>query len=495
MSKDKYLANYAEPEAQDIYQKLNSSSGTGSAFSRYQQVLVIPCFDEPADFLERILETFNDTNLLLIIVINQADDDYDDNSSNLALVESIKNLARHSTSICTSPKISIHKTNSAIDILCIDRFNQGARIAKNQGVGAARKIGCDIAYAFKQANHLESSWIYTSDADAQLPEGYFGVDRYQSADQQAINDNTAAIHFAYRHQFDDNSTDSSKQALEARQNAILLYEKKLHSYVEGLNYAGSYYAYPTVGSCLCLSAKHYGIVRGFPKLAAGEDFHILNKLRKVGDIVTLAKPVLQLSARLSTRVPFGTGRAVSSILAGNNDRGATINLGSDINSDTKINRENNIKDNTEHDTEDNITSASLFYHPRLYQLLKYTLEQFAALEITTQVPDFKTSFVANIRGHYSDSDSKIVLQSLETLGLDKMLKHLQSNISFEKAQKEQIAHQINVWFDALKTLKFIHLCRDNSGGIYGNLDWKTYQQSFNAMSTFQSSLSSFRPTV
>jgi hypothetical protein len=43
---------------------------------------------------------------------------------------------------------------------------------------------------------------------------------------------------------------------------------------------------------------------------AAEDFYLLNKLAKVGKIEPLAGLPIDLSSRLSTRVPFGTGRAL-----------------------------------------------------------------------------------------------------------------------------------------------------------------------------------------
>ena len=43
---------------------------------------------------------------------------------------------------------------------------------------------------------------------------------------------------------------------------------------------------------------------------AAEDFYLLNKVRKVGRVVTLGGDPIVLSSRGSDRVPFGTGRAV-----------------------------------------------------------------------------------------------------------------------------------------------------------------------------------------
>ncbi|MEZ4814547.1 MAG: hypothetical protein R3A80_04985 [Bdellovibrionota bacterium] len=57
----------------------------------------------------------------------------------------------------------------------------------------------------------------------------------------------------------------------------------------------------------------YEKIRGFPNIRAGEDFHFLSKLRKVGLISRLTDPALEIRGRHSDRVPFGTGRALENM--------------------------------------------------------------------------------------------------------------------------------------------------------------------------------------
>ncbi len=57
-----------------------------------------------------------------------------------------------------------------------------------------------------------------------------------------------------------------------------------------------------------MHAHAYAAVRGMPKRLAGEDFHMLGKLAKIGPVWRHG-PVLTLRPRASTRVPFGTGPA------------------------------------------------------------------------------------------------------------------------------------------------------------------------------------------
>ena len=92
-----------------------------------------------------------------------------------------------------------------------------------------------------------------------------------------------------------------------------MYELSLRYYVNRLEYAGSPYAFHTVGSCLAVDATSYAKVRGFPRRNAAEDFYLLNKLAKVGWIRRLRAPVIEIEARASARVPFGTGPALARV--------------------------------------------------------------------------------------------------------------------------------------------------------------------------------------
>ena len=56
-------------------------------------------------------------------------------------------------------------------------------------------------------------------------------------------------------------------------------------------------------------------MRGFPRKNAAEDFYVLDKLAKFGSIARLAGTPFLLEGRISDRVPFGTGKALSQLLA------------------------------------------------------------------------------------------------------------------------------------------------------------------------------------
>jgi len=185
------------------------------------------------------------------------------------------------------------------DLLVIDRASPGRRLSAREGVGRARKIGSDVALALRAAGRLESEWIHGSDADAVQP-----PDRF-TAVEAAGSDSVAAVVHPFVH------LPSGDAALDG---ALRRYDRSLRYWVAGLEWAGSPYAFHAIGSALAVRAEHYARVRGFPDRQAGEDFWMLNKLAKVGRVVEAPGAPIALSARVSDRVPFGTGAALARIL-------------------------------------------------------------------------------------------------------------------------------------------------------------------------------------
>jgi hypothetical protein len=96
--------------------------------------------------------------------------------------------------------------------------------------------------------------------------------------------------------------------------AIGRYEHYLFGYALGLSLAGSPYAYPTVGSAVACRATAYIRAGGMNRRLAGEDFYFLQQLAKTGGVAWVEGTLVQPSARLSRRVPFGTGPSLASQL-------------------------------------------------------------------------------------------------------------------------------------------------------------------------------------
>ncbi len=264
----KYLKHYAEPE-----QHLANSPPAGSE-RRYRAALVLPAFDESFDSIRQSLDLAAEADAILIAVVNCPDN---------ATLDQVQRTRQLLDTLTQHP--SCH-------LLVVDRVN--SPIPKRQGVGLARKIGTDIALALYAAGRIGSPWIYNTDADAALPANYF---------HHALGTRGAAV-FAHRHHTEDRTL--------AR--AIALYDQHMAYYIAGLEFAGSSYAMPTLGSALAIHAATYAQIRGFPRRNAAEDFYLLNKTVKLAPVAYHREVVIDIEARLSQRVPFGTGPALDKIV-------------------------------------------------------------------------------------------------------------------------------------------------------------------------------------
>ncbi len=260
----------------------------------YDHALVIPARKERPDALRAVWQCLDarvcETSLV-VLVINAARDDEKETLDLLAQLRDPRNL------IATRDNLTaLHAGAGRPDILLVDRCSAGRTVPGRQGVGLARKIGADIALELIVREKVASRLIYTTDADVQLPGEYFEAGRGNSG--------VAAILYPFGH---DAGTGTKLPAC--------LYETAMLYYVAGLKWAGSPYAFTTVGSTIAVDADHYAMVRGMPKRSAGEDFYLLNKLAKTGHIRQLADPIISIGARDSDRVPFGTGAALAKIAA------------------------------------------------------------------------------------------------------------------------------------------------------------------------------------
>lgn len=291
----KYLSKYAEPECIDL---------ESFPENNFQHCLVIPCFDEAPSFLKRLWgSALGKENALVIVVVNQPLSSLSStNPFNLAVFDYFSD---HFQCEWSQGRLSLYGGNSSpLKWLVVDRSRCGNEIPPKQGVGLARKIGCDLAVFLHYKKLIASSWVHCSDADTLLPDNYFQLSEQETG---ALQFSCAVYNFTHSR----SSEDSDGRVWRATQ----LYEESLQYYVAGLTWAGSPYNIHTIGSTLAFNAEAYCLVRGFPKRAAGEDFYLLNKLLKIAPAYQAQKVTVLIEARLSTRVPFGTGPAVEKILA------------------------------------------------------------------------------------------------------------------------------------------------------------------------------------
>ena len=406
---EKYLALHAEAESHYVVSCIPNAV-------QYNNCLCIPAFDENAGLLTRLaLFAKNHCKCLFILVINQPARITAASKANLALAATIENKLVKQQS---HQNLNLYALNDANDLLVVDRYTQGKQIPSLQGVGQARKIAADIALRLIALERIRRPWIFCTDADVTLPANYFSAvnDRNKTS-----TNNIAAYLFPFQHVAESECTDRKITSVTH------LYERRINTYTAGLAYAGSPYAYHTLGSTLCISAQHYAVVRGFPRRSAGEDFYLLNKLRKTGEITSLSQPIIFIDARQSARTPFGTGAAVQTMLSETNDE------------------------------------MAVFYHPVLFGYLKTLLQWFSHLSATCAAK--KDSISANdwrlnlrefgLLANHEATQLGAIEESLNALnfsrGFSHCLKQTKTQLEFSK--------QLFYWFDAFRTLKWLHHLR------------------------------------
>ncbi len=188
----------------------------------------------------------------------------------------------------------------------IDASSPGREIPdQDGGVGTARKIGMDAALGILGRGGDPAAPVCCLDSDTLVENTYLPAVRAHFA----ATGNPAAV-IAYAHQI------PADPALRA---AICCYELFLRSYVIGLSFARSPYAFHAIGSTMACSTEGYVGVRGMNRRGAAEDFHFLNKIAKTGTIGQISATTVMPSARISHRVPFGTGQRMTRFISGGND--------------------------------------------------------------------------------------------------------------------------------------------------------------------------------
>jgi hypothetical protein len=394
----KYLARYAEPEAA-------AASGLEGQFGH---AIVVPAYGEA----ESLFTTLGSVtagpggDVLVVLVLNaRADSSREVRAANAAARERLaRELPAPLTVAGEVPLLSYPVEHGRLVV--VDRAQPGAYLPEGQGVGLARKIGFDLALSLKAGGRLASEWIHSTDADTILPNDYF--------EQTAALDpeGTGAAIYAFEHRFDPDP---------AQAEAARLYEISLRYNVLGLAWAGSPYAYHSMGSCLAIPARAYAEVRGFPKRNALEDFHALNKLAKVGAILRLAGQPLFLEGRISERVPISTGKAIAGLVS---KRGALAGF--------------------------------RLYHPAVYGHLAAWLGVLAA---TARSGGKVTEAITELPSDNPFFRTDLLREALDRMGA---FRAIQDAIARSSDEATLLRH-LHTWFDALKTVQLLHALRD--GGL------------------------------
>ncbi len=407
MSMQQYLTRYAETDAALIRQYIQQSA-LDSAMN-WKHVLCIPAYAEAAGFLEKLMAAIHQQSVLIILVVNASE------KSDPEKIRRSQEIASHlkrqySCKAIIAPHIQLLSMADSLHVMLVERCSSGLFLAEKEGVGLARKIACDIACQLIALGLLKTPWIHSTDADAVLPQDYF-----QATADLDIKRISAAI-YPFHHKPHEH-----KDILQAQKS----YDLAMDYYVAGLKWAGSPWAFHTIGSTLLINSQHYAKARGFPRRQAGEDFYLLNKLAKIGQVINLQCAPLMLESRLSDRVPFGTGPALLKIMA-----------------------------------LDDPPQQYLYYHPDCFLALKCWLHICHSLQPgqSTTLGLKNITAVKNSVEGFSKVDSQLLLHCLQALGADKAMAHAGTH---SKSNNAYARHMQN-WFDAFLTLKFIHWMRDNA---------------------------------
>jgi hypothetical protein len=331
--------------------------------------------------------------LVICVVNNRAEpfsrpEQVADNQRTLVHLEDLVNGRRVS--------IRPYPATDHLRLAFVDASSRGLEIGPKFGVGEARRIGLDLALSVLTDNEVERGLLFCLDADTLVEADYLAKVRRHfdvTGCRSAVVD--------YAHTLPDDP---------ARRIAIVRYELFLRYHELGLRLAGSPYAFPTIGSTIVTRCDAYVAAGGMNRRQAGEDFYFLQELVKTGGVGRVTSTTVHPSARVSDRVPFGTGATISRHISGGDD-------------------------------------GSMVYHPTSYRVVGDWLSVVEgrldhpasdllerAARISTHLRDFLT------RNKFPESWPRLQQNAPDPDGLER---------------------QFHRWFDGFKTLKLIHYLRDN----------------------------------
>lgn len=354
-------------------------------------IVVIPAFNEPN--LEITLHSLANClkpkfKVEVIVVLN-----YHENAEPQI-------IKTHESALKIIENFSKKDKNLPFKLFAISATNLPA---KHAGVGLARKIGMDEA--IRRFNYLNTDGVITCfDADSTCAPNYL-----IEIENAFLNTKVNAASIYFEHPLDVNQ--HGHEIIKA----IINYEVFLRVYRLSLVVADFPYAYHTIGSSMAVRASVYQKQGGMNKRKAGEDFYFLQKVMPLGNFIDLKTTTVFPSPRASTRVPFGTGRAVLDTITGKK----TI-TGFHPNA---------------------ILELKLFFN-NIYKLKNFKLEE--------------------VELFYNNQPTLI----RKFIGYDEF-KLKWNEIVLNSSNHSQFLKRFFNWFDAFMVLKYHHFVRDN---FYKNVD-------------------------
>ncbi|MDR2804172.1 MAG: hypothetical protein LBB85_00805 [Dysgonamonadaceae bacterium] len=171
------------------------------------------------------------------------------------------------------------------------------------GAGLPRKTGMDRAAAQFESENRPQGIVVSLDADCTVAENYL-TEIYRRFRQYRLKSATIEFHHPVEHLPEN---DDLRKATEC-------YEAYLRDYRSALEATGYPYPYYTIGSAFAVTAQTYRQAGGMGKQQAGEDFYFLQKVFPLGNTQFIADTCVYPAARISDRVPFGTGPAIAKMV-------------------------------------------------------------------------------------------------------------------------------------------------------------------------------------
>ncbi len=373
----RYLQKYSEP---------NPEFASICRWGPFKETVVVPSSgeDELLDglfaSLDQAAATQKAKTLVILVVNHQESTNAHYKAANEAVLKRLPAISQH---------------GNFLTVAVLDRTADNP----TPGVGFARKVGADLAAQLTDSGLVESAWIHTTDGDARVSPNYFDISLSNTHRWGLGPLSPAAVVHPFFHELEGE-----------RGDALSLYDTFLKYYCQGLEMAGSPFAFPTIGSTLSFTPEAYAQVRGFPKREAGEDFYFLHKIAKIG-FVWEGGGQVRLVCRGSQRVPFGTGQSIE-----------------------KISR---LK---EQGTEYKIYAPEVFFDLKLWLKAINQLSQGATWN------DVTASLPTAVRRVLVEMGAEAEFATIETT---------------RKGVANKLRHW-HTWFDGFKTLRFIHLLRDHA---------------------------------
>ena len=266
-------------------------------------IVVIPAYKEPG--IPELLDSLVKCNepackVEVIVVVNApADAEPEINLDNKTCISNIESWKRENQSFFR-----------------LYYFDAGQPSIKGWGVGLARKTGMDEA--LRRFNSIEKPGgvIASLDADCTVEKNYFTALFSELFNRK--HNKACSLYFEHPLAGKDFSSEIY--------DYIIQYELHLRYYLQGLKYAGYPYAFHTVGSSMAVKASSYEGCGGMNRRQAGEDFYFIQKLMPQGGYFALNTTTVYPSPRESSRVPFGTGAAMRSLIKSSCNYYMTYNI-------------------------------------------------------------------------------------------------------------------------------------------------------------------------